>query len=280
MKKSEKAFSLVELSIVLVILGLLVGGVLAGRDLIAAAALRAQMKQFETIEVAVNTFRVKYNGLPGDLRNADRLNLFSWPASKVGGLGFGDGNGIIEGVTGGSWCGDYVPAIAGTRLFAGELHAFWTQLKRANLFDGIEESGCQLSPTTNEQPVPRAKIGTGHVYLWSEGRDHFLATTNFTYMYPGSFQYNSVPNLSVAQAYGMDMKIDDGKPQHGRITARYLRRDSSPKVVWAGTADLSATSANGSTCYDNGGVNGEEHHYSMGDGSGNTSCAVSVKAGF
>ena len=70
-------FTLIELSIVLVIIGLLAGGVLVGRDLIAAAALRSQITQIEKYNAAANTFRAKYGFLPGDL-----------PANQAAALGF------------------------------------------------------------------------------------------------------------------------------------------------------------------------------------------------
>ena len=60
-------FTLVELSIVLVIIGLIIGGVLVGRDLITAATVRAQIAQIEKYQTAVNTFRGKYGYLPGDI---------------------------------------------------------------------------------------------------------------------------------------------------------------------------------------------------------------------
>ena len=58
--KRESAFSLVELSIVLVILGLLVGGILGGQSLIKAAELRSITSDIESYRVAVNSFKIKY----------------------------------------------------------------------------------------------------------------------------------------------------------------------------------------------------------------------------
>lgn len=60
-------FTLIELSIVLVIIGLIVGGVLVGQSLINAAAVRAQVTQIEKFNSVVNTFYGKYGYLPGDL---------------------------------------------------------------------------------------------------------------------------------------------------------------------------------------------------------------------
>ena len=63
----KKGFTLIEMSIVLVIIGLIIGGVLLGRDLISAAAVRAQIAQIEKYNAAVNTFKGKYGYLPGDI---------------------------------------------------------------------------------------------------------------------------------------------------------------------------------------------------------------------
>jgi prepilin-type N-terminal cleavage/methylation domain-containing protein len=66
----SKGFSLLELSIVLVIVGLLAGGVMVGQDLIRQAEIRSVLTDFDTYRAAFNAFKLKYNALPGDLRNA------------------------------------------------------------------------------------------------------------------------------------------------------------------------------------------------------------------
>ena len=71
--KTRSGFTLIELSIVLVIIGLLVGGVLVGKDLIEAASLRKQGSQIQEIVASVNTFRLKYNCVPGDCQFAQQL---------------------------------------------------------------------------------------------------------------------------------------------------------------------------------------------------------------
>ena len=71
----QAGFTLIELSIVLVIIGLIVGGVLTGQDLIRAAEIRATIGQYEKYNTAVNTFRTKYNGIPGDLLAASSTSF-------------------------------------------------------------------------------------------------------------------------------------------------------------------------------------------------------------
>src|ERR1035438_8206439 len=92
------AFTLIEMSIVLVIIGLVVGGILVGQNLIAAAGVRATISQIEKYNTAVNTFRTKYDALPGDM-NASVAKQFGFVARGTQ-PGEGDGNGIIEGING------------------------------------------------------------------------------------------------------------------------------------------------------------------------------------
>lgn len=63
-------FTLVELAIVLVIIGLIVGGVLAGQELVHQARIRQTVNQFTGFIAAAHTFDGKYGGMPGDLKNA------------------------------------------------------------------------------------------------------------------------------------------------------------------------------------------------------------------
>ena len=88
----RRGFTLIELSIVLVIIGLIIGGVLVGKELIAASEIRAQISQFEKFQNATNAFKLKYGCLPGDCANASSF----WDFSSYGGaLGNGNGDGRI-----------------------------------------------------------------------------------------------------------------------------------------------------------------------------------------
>ena len=103
----RSAFSLVELSIVLVILGLLTGGILAGQNLIRAAELRSVTTQMTQYRTAFYTFRDKYFAIPGDMRNAIDfwgaqdgadgvgLDCFNDPSSTQATCN-GDGDGDIQ----------------------------------------------------------------------------------------------------------------------------------------------------------------------------------------
>src|ERR1700685_2222580 len=84
-------FTLIEMSIVLVVIGLVVGGVLVGQDLIRAAYIRAQISQIEKFNTAVNTFYGKYQALPGDIGATSAAQAGLTPRGGYPGSGDGDG---------------------------------------------------------------------------------------------------------------------------------------------------------------------------------------------
>ena len=110
-----QAFSLVELAIALVIIGLLIGGVLKGQELLESARLKTIITQLNQHRLATNTFVDRYGSLPGDYDKASSY-------LKTG-LKNGDNNGIIEGFglssTGGA--------------AAHEALSFWEHLAAAEL---------------------------------------------------------------------------------------------------------------------------------------------------
>jgi prepilin-type N-terminal cleavage/methylation domain-containing protein len=96
--RSQAGFTLVELAIVMIIIGLLIAGVLKGQQLIGNAKVTAQVAQFKAIDAATSTFKDMYAALPGDiLTPTTRLpNCAAAPCNVTGG---GDGNiGPVGGV--------------------------------------------------------------------------------------------------------------------------------------------------------------------------------------
>ena len=68
--RPQQGFSLIELSIVLVIIGLLTGGILTGQSLIRASEVRSVATEVAKYRTAVMSFRDQYKALPGDMKNA------------------------------------------------------------------------------------------------------------------------------------------------------------------------------------------------------------------
>jgi prepilin-type N-terminal cleavage/methylation domain-containing protein len=76
------AFTLIELSVVLVIIGLIVGGILVGQELVHQAQIRAVVSQEVQFQTATATFREKYQCLPGDCANAGSFGFTSVVSNK------------------------------------------------------------------------------------------------------------------------------------------------------------------------------------------------------
>ncbi len=98
--RQSYGFTLIEISIVLVVIGLVTSGILVGRNLIRASEIRATVSQVEQMRTAVTTFRIKYNGLPGDLQDA----TIHWSETVNG-----NGDGVISVQAGSDIDGDGQP---------------------------------------------------------------------------------------------------------------------------------------------------------------------------
>jgi prepilin-type N-terminal cleavage/methylation domain-containing protein len=230
-------FTLIELSIVLVIIGLIIGGILVGQDLMNAAAIRAQIAQIDKYNTAVNAFKLKFNALPGDM-NAATATAFGFTARGAF-AGQGDGNGVIEGVWGNGASSNY-----GSITFGGETQIFWVDLTTANMVDGGFSQNNMLARPASVTAAqvslyyPAAKIGNGnYIFVWSGG---WLALAGVQGKSDGVNYFSleavvgspaglvGVPaantTLTVQQAYNIDSKIDDGLPQSGRVMAMYLAK--------------------------------------------------------
>jgi prepilin-type N-terminal cleavage/methylation domain-containing protein len=126
---TQAGFTLVELAIVMIIIGLLIGGVLKGQQLIENAKVTATISQVKSYQAAFHTFTDAYGGIPGDLANArGRIS----GCDDTTGCVSGTGNTII-GTPTVFW--DAAPFASTDENFQ-----FWKHLALADLITGINPS--------------------------------------------------------------------------------------------------------------------------------------------
>ncbi len=217
--RKQSAFTLVELSIVLVIIGLIIGGIVVGGELIKAAQIRKAISEIEEIKLMMTTFRLKYDGLPGDLRNASQAG--------VGTNGNGDGrigqfpttntsevwnfwrhltaagflNYTFSGTAGPNGARHAVP---GTNVLASEF-------RRGVGFTVVNWAG-NTDPGFMFTPDVHSKIRDNVILFGVTGNTTsiccgFAEPTNRWETYALAF--------TPAEAFAIDTKIDDGKPASG-----------------------------------------------------------------
>jgi prepilin-type N-terminal cleavage/methylation domain-containing protein len=197
-RASEQGFTLVELAIVLVIIGLIIGGILKGQELIASARMKSTLTDIDAIRAATATFQDKYGGLPGDYFEGQAQlgtpNGITWTAPACDGANQRcDGDGLIEG-TG----------------ITNETLLFWQHLALGNMISGIEVAA---APSTSMGVgVPAAAIGGG---LALQNQNIGGRTTHWLRLGTGA-------NLTTGVATGLqadtiDSKIDDGRPGTGSV---------------------------------------------------------------
>ena len=118
MKKQQSGFTLIEIAIVLVIIGLLLGGVLKGQAMMDNAKLKRTVNDYNGISAAIYSYLDRYGALPGDDPNA----ATRWGGAASGGTA---GDGIIEG-----------PWTIATRAADDESSLIWEHLRQAGLIGG------------------------------------------------------------------------------------------------------------------------------------------------
>lgn len=190
----QAGFTLVEIAIVLVIIGLLLGGVLKGQELIESGRVKSATSIMNGVSAAVSGYRDRYRNLPGDdccvvsktARGGD------WVAAMNGTAQNAAPNGVINGANVGAW-----------GAWNGWEHVtFWIDLYAGGFLAG--------NPTARNATIfPRNPWG-GTVDIVAEGSAFGLAANSLVAC------MNSVPGKAAAQ---LDNSLDDGLPASGAFRA-------------------------------------------------------------
>ena len=245
----HSGFSLVELSIVLVILGLLTGGILAGQSLIRAAELRSVSTDYQRYRSAIYAFRDKYFQLPGDFNNATAF----WGAQ--------DPTPATCQTTASSsalTCNGNGDNSIGDSTAYYERFRFWQHLANAGLiegqYNGVTGSGSAYDATIGVN-VPRSRIANAGFSMIGKG----TAPGTDANFFPGYFgnvftfgakRLNDItvdPILKPEEAWNIDTKLDDGIPGTGNVQAMISTSTITPGCTTTASSSTSAYALSSST---------------------------------
>lgn len=208
--KSKQGFTLVELSIVLVIIGLLIGGILAAQSMIKTTQVQAFVRQVGQFDSAVANFQDKFGALPGD------------SATAVGGTA-GDGDGVIE--------SDATNSVV---TWTGEIANFWVMLQTSGFKN--EDGGTYVSTTPTAglsvTRAPQAKAGSNASFFAAGNTATDVFNTNgdvdditANAYVSTSCTTGSTTTLACVAAFtgpdalAIDTKMDDGAGDTGNVGA-------------------------------------------------------------
>lgn len=221
----RQGFTLLELSIVLVIIGLIVGGVVAGQSLIRSASIKKDLTRVEQIQQAVLSFKYKYNALPGDIPNASEYwgvatSCTSMPTPSNSGACNGNGDGMITTQPSFNWV---------------EMQSIFQHLSKAGMVPGeyrfttgsIGQGG--VAYMAQRFPMSSAFYpSTFQVYYmqcstiwggWLAGcakNKHYITIQGEGH-YPNTSSNDRNAYIPSEDAFSIDIKLDDGKAMSGNV---------------------------------------------------------------
>lgn len=222
--KPQAGFTLVELAIVMIIIGLLIGGVLKGQQLITNAQITATVAQIKAIDAATTSFKDQYATVPGDMANPNARIPNCPAAGSCGQIGNGDGRVGAASI-------DFTAVASADK----ERLAYWAQLNAAGLLTGINPDQTGTTATAWGQYAPASKVsGGGYDVGWYQGGITLSKLQDTTATIPApSGEYlalhgtaNTVVGGTAADSFltpnlaaRIDTKIDDGQPNSGTVLA-------------------------------------------------------------
>jgi prepilin-type N-terminal cleavage/methylation domain-containing protein len=219
MKRAQQGFTLVEIAIVLVIIGLLLGGILKGQEMIVQAKIKNMVSDFSGISAAYYGYQDRYRAIPGDDVNA-AVRWATAPAAVAG-----DGNGTVAGT--------YNAACAAA---ADETCQWWDHLRRAGFVSG---SG-KTQPYNAATGLLGVQTGDGQAVV-GPTMLNLAAGNGFSGLIVCS------ANLPDKIAIAVDTQMDDGASNVG--TVRGLLQTTPNPTIGAGQISTPAYAETGTNSY-------------------------------
>lgn len=213
-QKDKKGFTLVELSIVIVIVGLVVSGVTAGQSLVKQAKLRSVIGEYNKLKLAYQTFKLQYNYLPGDMPRASSF----WPTCDATPTNCnGNGNKVIEWNTA-------IPAQN------NENFRLWQHMSLAKVVPDKWDATITGEWGTPGVSLPLSaypsKDGEGPA-VWGMLNSGFVLGGLVRISWHECTMWPASDAVAPADAYSIDRKIDDGIRDKGKVLAGNGKRDLS-----------------------------------------------------
>lgn len=260
-RKHQSGVTLVELSVVLVILSLLIGGVVAGVSLLRGAEFRRVISEYQRFQMAVTTFQTSYGHLPGDMPDATEVwgmgPSYNNPAANDAACAALNNGSPSQGTLTCNGDGD------GAISVGYEEYRAWQQLSNANLIEGNYTGvGSTSTPGEGFQAdinCPKSAFRDACWRLFY--RDSTSAHRTPFRLFEGDYETHMfslwggvtdesqlTPVLTPAEMWEMDNKIDDGKPATGSLVVPYGNGAGNPfaectRDTGGGTAQASEVNA-------------------------------------
>lgn len=193
-RKLNQGFTLIEIAIVLVIIGLLLGGVLKGQELINSAKVKNMATDFRNIPLYIYGYQDKFKALPGD-----DSRVVTNVAGTLATIGATPGNGVIDG----TW---------NTTINTQESCLFWEHVRKAGLAPGSTTVDCA---NASSDYWPRNADG-GQIGIQSNG----TAFTTITAPTPMTGTY-IICSQGILGKYvkQLDVTLDDKETSTGSLRA-------------------------------------------------------------